>query len=159
MRVASYNPNFLESYSIMISSNGDDDWYYWTAEDFLNESADFKTRGISLKEYAGQEIYIAFRLRSKNCEHLILDNIELYNGTILPTAINDVADAAVNVTVSGNRIDVEGEDVVAVNLYSADGSLVAQSNGSLSTADVAAGVYVVNVVTETSTYNKTILVK
>lgn len=157
--VASYNPDFLESYSIMISSNGDDDWYYWTVEDFLNESADFKTRGISLKDYAGQKIYIAFRLRSKNCEHLILDNIELYNGTILPTAINDVADAAVNVTVSGNRIDVEGEDVVAVNLYSADGSLVAQSNGSLSTADVAAGVYVVNVVTETSTYNKTILVK
>ena len=112
-----------------------------------------------MKDYAGQEIYIAFRLRSKNCEHLILDNIELYNGTILPTAINDVVDAAVNVTVNGTTIEVCGDGVVAVNLYSADGSLVAKSNGNLTAADVATGVYVVNVVTETSTYNKTILVK
>ena len=76
---ASFNPNFLEDYAVMISSNGDDSWYYFTKEEYIQESADFKTRGIDLSEYAGQSIYIAFRLRSKNCEHLILDNIELYD--------------------------------------------------------------------------------
>ncbi|MBO5866057.1 MAG: choice-of-anchor J domain-containing protein [Bacteroidaceae bacterium] len=158
--VASYNPNFLETYSIMISSNGDDDRWYFIEEEYKNESADFKTRGISLADYAEkEEIYIAFRLRSKDCEHLILDNIELYGGAILEAGINGVADAAVNVAVSGDRIDVCGEEIVAVNLYAADGSLVAKSNGNLSTVGVAAGVYVVNVVTETSTYNKTVLVK
>ena len=79
--VASFNPYFLETYYVMISSNGNDTWYYFTEEEYVNESADFKTRGIDLSDYAGQEIYIAFRLRSENCEHLILDNIELYGGT------------------------------------------------------------------------------
>lgn len=78
---ASFNSNFLESYSVMISTNGDDSWYYFTEEEYTAESTDFKTRGIDLSEYSGQDIYIAFRLRSKNCEHLILDNIELYGGT------------------------------------------------------------------------------
>ena len=79
--VASYNPNFLESYEVKISTSGDDSFYYFTEEEFIAESAEFKTRGIDLSDYAGQSIYIAFRLRSKNCEHLILDNIELYGGS------------------------------------------------------------------------------
>lgn len=80
--VASFNPNFLETYSVMISTNGDNSWYYFTEETYLNESADLKTRGIDLSGYAYQDIYIAFRLRSENCENLILDNIELYGGTM-----------------------------------------------------------------------------
>ena len=79
--VASFNPNLLEDYSVMISTNGDDSFCYFTEEEYLAESADFKTRGISLSEYSGQDIYIAFRLRSENCDNLILDNIELYGGT------------------------------------------------------------------------------
>ena len=79
--VASFNPYFLENYSVMVSTSGDDSWYYFTEEEYVAESAEFKTRGIDLSEYAGQDIYIAFRLRSKNCEHLILDNIELYGGS------------------------------------------------------------------------------
>ena len=79
--VASFNPYYLESYAVMIHTNGDDPWYYFTEEEYIAESADFKTRGISLSEYSGQDIYIAFRLRSKNCEHLILDNIEVFGGT------------------------------------------------------------------------------
>lgn len=159
--VASYNPNFLETYSVMISTNGDDDWYYYTEEEYLNESTDFKTRGISLSEYANEEeIYIAFRLRSKNCEHLILDNIELYGGSVLETGICDVADGSFNISVSGNRIDVDGNGVVCVELYAADGVLVARSNGnSLTATGVASGVYVVKVVTADAAYSKTILVK
>lgn len=79
--VASFNPNYLESYSIMVSTNGDDSWYYFTEEEYIAESADFKTRGISLSEYSGQNVYVAFRLRSENCENLILDNIELFGVT------------------------------------------------------------------------------
>ncbi len=79
--VASFNPYFLETYSVMISTNGDDSWYYFTEEEYVAESAEFKTRGVDLSGYNGQNVYIAFRLRSENCEHLILDNIELYGGS------------------------------------------------------------------------------
>lgn len=79
--VASFNPNYLENYSIMVSTSGDDSWYYFKEEEYVSESADFKTRGISLSEYSGQDIYVAFRLQSENCEHLILDNIELFGVT------------------------------------------------------------------------------
>ena len=159
--VASYNPHFLETYSIMISENGDDDWYYWTKEEYYNESSDFKTRGISLKDYAGkEEIYIAFRLRSKNCEHLILDNIELYGGTILETGINGVCEGVVNVSVSDNTIQVGGEGIVSIKVYAANGSLVAKNTGnSLIASGVASGVYVVNVQAADSVYNKTVVVK
>ena len=80
--VASFNPNYLETYSVMISSNGDDSWYYFTEEEYHLESPEFKTSGLDLSSYASDTIYIAFRLRSKNCEHLILDNIELYGGEV-----------------------------------------------------------------------------
>lgn len=157
--VASYNPNFLESYSIMISSNGDDDWYYYTEEEFLNESADFKTRGISLAEYAEKdEIYIAFRLRSKNCEHLILDNIELYGGTIVETGINEVAESPFSVSVNNGEIAVDGEGIVSVELYAANGALVAKSDRGICKV-VADGVYVVKVVMENGVYNRTVVVK
>lgn len=158
--VASYNPNFLESYSIMISSNGDDDWYYYTEEEYINESADFKTRGISLSGYAGEEeIYIAFRLRSKNCENLILDNIELYGGTVLETGICSVADGSFNIEARGNRIDVAGDGILSIKVYAANGGIVAKSDDDSLSVAVASGVYVVNVTTDNTTYNRTILVK
>ena len=158
--VASYNPSYLETYSIMVSTNGDDDWYYFTEEEYHNESADFKTRGISLSDYVGKETYIAFRLRSKNCEHLIIDNVELYGGEIVETGIDGVCEGAINVSVSDNTIQVAGEGVVSIKVYAANGSLVAKNNGnSLTATGVASGVYVVNVQTADSVYNKTVVVK
>ncbi len=79
----SFNPYYLETYSIMISSNGNYKESYFTEEEYTIESADFKTRGIDLREYADQKIHIAFRLKSKNCEQLVLDNIGLYGGYLI----------------------------------------------------------------------------
>ncbi len=76
--VASFNPNFLETYSIMVASR-DSDSYFYTEAQYVAESADFKTRGLDLSAFAEKNIYIAFRIQSKNCEHLILDNIELHS--------------------------------------------------------------------------------
>ena len=119
--VASFNPNFLESYAIMISTNGDDSWYYFTEEEYIQESADFKTRGINLSEYNGQNIYIAFRLRSKNCEHLILDNIELHGGSLVElldvTATSDPAEGKVE-KLDKFTVTFENVESVAIEQYS-----------------------------------------
>lgn len=158
--VASFNPVFLETYSVMVSTNGDDSWYYFTEEEYIAESPDFKTRGLSLGEYAeNAEIYIAFRLRSKNCENLILDNIELYGGDVA-TSVTNVVENAYNVTVNANAVEVEGPAVESVALYTASGALVARANENrLSVSGLAAGVYVVNVTTGGAVYNKTVVVK
>ncbi len=116
--VASFNPNFLESYAVMISTNGDDSWYYFTEEEIVFESAEFKTRGIDLSEYSGRDIYIAFRLRSENCEHLILDNIEFYGGAAVEfldiTATVDPEEGMVD-TLDRFTVTFENVESVAID--------------------------------------------
>ena len=134
--VASFNPYFLETYSVMISADGNDTWYYFTEEEYVNESADFKTRGIDLSDYAGQEIYIAFRLRSENCEHLILDNIELYGGSAVELLdVTATVDPEEGVVAKLDEFTVTFENVesVAVDEYSYDMPYIAMitENNSL----------------------------
>ncbi|MBR2637468.1 MAG: choice-of-anchor J domain-containing protein [Bacteroidaceae bacterium] len=157
--VASFNPSYLESYSIMVSTSGDDSWYYFTQEEFINESADFKTRGVSLAEYANEEsIHIAFRIRSKNCENLILDNIALYGG--MSTGIENISDKAFNIVVENNNIEVTGDDVISVALYNANGILAEESYGkNISTNNLKNGIYVIKVTTNSRTYNQKIIIK
>lgn len=145
--VASYNPNFLESYSVMVSSNGDDSWYYFTEEEYPLESADFKTRGIDLSSYKDKdEIYVAFRIRSKNCEHLVLDNIELYGCEV--SAVEAIDAENVLVKVSADAITVVGAETEVISISDMNGREVAVANGNeISTESLSAGVYVVRVTT------------
>lgn len=145
--VASYNPHFLETYSVMVSSNGDDSWYYYTEEEYHLESAEFKTRGIDLSEYASKDtIYVAFRLRSKNCEHLILDNIELYGGEVGAVESIEVNDASINVT--DGAIVVVGTEVEEITICDMNGrNVVIAKTNEVSTADLSTGVYVVQIKT------------
>lgn len=152
--VASFNPHFLETYNVMISSNGDDNWYYFTEKEFISESADFKTRGISLESYSDASIYIAFRLRSKNCEHLIIDNIGLYGGAL--TGVEEVGEGAYYITAGEDWIEVKGEGVDSVEIYRSNGTLV---SGTLSARGIESGVYVVKVTTDSGTYSQKVIVK
>ena len=140
---ASFNPYFLEDYAIMISSNGDDSWYYFTEESYTSESEDFKTRGLSLSDYSGQEIYIAFRLRSKNCEHLILDNIELYGGEgslpnepevgDAPTAFDPAAQSEVKNELRSFTIIFNEEDYPNTMSFAADSTAQVYEDNELIT--------------------------
>lgn len=115
--VSSFNANYLEDYAIMISTNGDDSWYYYTEAEFIAETPDFKTRGIDLNEYVGKSIYIAFRLKSKNCEHLILDNIELYGGEkVTPLNIEATVTPTEGVVEKLDKFTVQFENVESVTL-------------------------------------------
>lgn len=114
---ASYNQYYLETYSIMISTNGNDDTsYYFTEEGYVMESTDFKTRGIDLREYAGKEISIAFRLSSKNCEHLVLDNIALYGGSMVePLDVKATATPTEGIIEKLDNFTIEFENVESVS--------------------------------------------
>ena len=156
--VASFNPNFLESYSIMISSNGDDSWYYFTEEEFQLESPNFKTRGVDLSSYASKEIYIAFRIRSKNCEHLILDNIELYGGEI--SAVDQITINELFVNVNDNTIEVVGTDVEKIVVCDMSGRTVAEAdNNEVSIQELNTGVYIASIYTADGVITKKIAKK
>lgn len=157
--VASFNPNYLESYSVMVSTNGDDSWYYFTEKEYLNESAEFKTRGIDLSWYASYEtIYIAFRIRSENCEHLILDNIELYGGEI--SAVNEVNIDNVVVNITDSSIEVAGAEVEEIVVCDMNGRNVAIAHANeISIQDLATGVYVARISTADGVITKKIVKK
>lgn len=145
---ASFNPNFLESYSIMVSSNGDDPWYYFSEESFYYESADFKTRGVDLSLYAGKEIYIAFRLHSKNCEHLIIDNIALYGGNVTSGIEDVVGSEAAEIRISNETITVNGAEVKEMVIYNVSGATIATTTSEqLSINSLAPAIYMVRVTT------------
>ena len=157
--VASFNPNFLETYSIMISTNGDDSWYYFTEEEYVAESANFKTRGISLSGYADTDsVYIAFRLRSKNCEHLILDNISVYGAEA--SEVENVATVSPCIMTQRNEIIVNGVDVTELAVYDMRGRMVATTaDDTLSTAGITAGVYLVRVTTPEKVYTEKVVIR
>ena len=157
--VASFNPHFLESYSIMISTNGDDSWYYFTEESFYAESADFKTRGIDLSSYANTDsVYVAFRLRSKNCEHLILDNIELHGVEL--TGVADVVNENMTVVVENDAVVVRGVDAQQVALYDMSGREVARVAGNrLDVQDLSKGIYIVQIKTLDKVYSDKVIMR
>lgn len=157
--VASFNPNFLETYSIMISTNGDDSWYYFTEEEFVAESADFKTRGISLEWYANTDsVYVAFRLRSKNCEHLILDNISIYGAEA--TAVQSTIAVSPRIMTQYNEIIVNGVDVTELAVYDMRGRMVATTTReTISTTGLVAGVYMVRVTTPDKVYTEKVVIR
>ena len=157
--VASFNPNFLESYSIMISTNGDDSWYYFTEEEYIAESANFKTRGISLSNYANTDsVYITFRLRSKNCEHLILDNISLYGAEL--SAIEQATIEKPAIMVQNDQIIVNGADVTELAIYDMGGRIVANTtNNTFSTTSLNAGIYLVRITTHNNIYTEKVVIK
>ena len=104
----SFNPNYLETYEIQVST--DPTWYwlnYSTAATVKNESIYTKSRGVDLGSYAGKEIWVAFRVRTTGGEALILDNIGIY-GDVTASSIditNDSTDAPVEYfDLQGRRV-------------------------------------------------------
>lgn len=127
-------PNLLETYSVMISTTGDnpDDFTPLTT---VSEEGYFWTRHyLSLAEYAGQKVYIALVHNSDDCYLLALK--DLYAGEISDVLLDtrmagshyfgETDNASFDVEISNYGSAVEFE---SFSLSSADGKFSATADG------------------------------
>jgi LPXTG-motif cell wall-anchored protein len=73
----SQDPLYLESYEVWISTASADPADFTLLQSFADEPSTFQQHYTNLSAYAGQTIYIAFRLVSNDMFVLVLDNIGL----------------------------------------------------------------------------------
>lgn len=69
-----YN-DYLEDYKVMVSTGNDDTGSFKELFSVNGESYFWKTHTVSLKQFAGQKIYIAFVCTSLNKYILAIDNM------------------------------------------------------------------------------------
>lgn len=126
---SSGNDIFLETYKVCVSDslvNPNDGWYS-TSLTVSSESITPKTRGISLKKYAGKKVYVAINLCTAGGDFLVLDNLALYGVTNTATGISDISrDASADTpsavyTIDGKRISSPQKGL----------NIVRQANGSV----------------------------
>ncbi len=121
----SFNPNYLETYEIQIST--DPTWYwlnYSTAATIKNESIYTKSRGVSLADYVGKEIWVAFRVRTTNGEALILDNIGIYG---------DVTTSTLDITTDSSDAPVEYFDLQGRRVLNPSAGIYLRRQGHITT--------------------------
>ncbi len=163
---ASSNLDYRETYSLMIyhcdENNPWDEnipYDYNRIEHYIKIDTLSKTHGISLSEYAGDTIYIAFRLNSKNCETLLLDNIGIYGANYVSN-IENIKKETHNIIVDNGRIRVEGIIPTSITLVDINGRIVAQTIGQeLSISNITEGIYIVTIATDNGTYREKIIIK
>lgn len=146
----SYSETYPETYNVRVSTTTPDPNWFTTVQHVTNENyigKNLATRGISLADYAGQEIYIAFQLVTSDGDLFVLDNISLYGDIELsdPSGINNVeTENGANVTVAGNEIIAEGAK--AISVYDTAGRQLANSStGRADISSLSSGIYMVKV--------------
>lgn len=146
----SYNTNYPERYDVKVSKGDDYWWDYTTLYSNNAEEVSPQTRGISLGSYEGETVYVAVNVRTSNGEAFILDNLGVYGD--IEVATSGISDAAArqpeSITISGDRLTVNGQDVEAISIYALDGSLIAEVKGaSIDIARLPKGLYIARVAT------------
>ena len=172
--VASGNPDYLESYEILVSSTGSAIADFTAApvltvtdEISVNdETGAFSTRTVNISSSVGKTIYIAFRHRSTDEYLLFLDNIKVTVGgtasvdkalassfTVSPNPTNSI----INISNANNTLfsavtvaDINGRTVKSSKF---DGVANAQINVS----DLASGVYMMTVTSDKGNITKKIV--
>lgn len=145
----SMNQTRLENYQVKVSATEDSQYEYSKELEVTLESITPKTRGISLAEYAGKDVYVAINLRSEICDILLLDNIGFYGDCSFGgTGIDSPAMGRDGFTVSGGVLTAGNAE--AIVLRDTGGRTVAIADGgALSIASLAPGVYIATVKTAT----------
>lgn len=142
---ASGNPGFLETYNVCVSdgSTNPADYWYTSEAKISNESVNSKTRGISLDDYAGKDVAIAFNLKTEIGDFLSLDNIGVY-GSATTTGINATpgdAEADQTITLVGKTIYAPGASLITLTDLS--GRTVLKADGQAADASsLKPGIYV-----------------
>ncbi len=151
----SYNPKFLDSYSVKVSKS-DDVWYnYSTVFSSNNVPASVQTEGIDLSAYKDCDIYVAFNITTTNGEALILDNMGFYGDVeLIQSSITDIAgDAAENIAISvvGDTAYAP-EDTKAIAVYDLGGRMMLSADGNkIDISALAPGFYIARAVTPRGT--------
>lgn len=140
----SFNQQFLEDYQIMVSATEDNSAAYTEVLNVEGETAEPKTRGISLADYDGKDIYIAIRLRTKGGDCLLLDNIGIYTGST-GTGVTAVTGEGEGIMISGNELRAaEGTKSIAISDTAGRTTLTAEGN-VVSLSSLPAGIYIATV--------------
>ena len=149
----SYNVKFPEYYDVKVSQT-DDVWYnYSTLYTNKAEEISPQTHGVSLAAYEGKDIYIAVNIRTSNGEVLVLDNLGVYGDIEKSTSgVDSVSGAAATVKVEGDMLKVYGAEVASIEVYAADGRLVAKTEAAeLGLSGLSKGIYVARVASASGT--------
>lgn len=129
----SQDDGFLEAYEVYISTTGNDtsDFLAQTMVDTVfTERNDYTIRALSLVDYAGQDIYVAFRQVSDDKFVLTLDNFKVSNITPLDIGAASLAYGSPSpgdtVAFSIEVVNYGSDTVTAFDLcYSVNGGAVA----------------------------------
>ena len=160
------NEDYLEDYQVMISTTDNAVASFEELVDVPNELNTGNYRTVSLEEYIGETVYIAFRNIGTDQYVMLLDNITVTaDGTagvnnilaskfsVYPNPANNVINLsnAENILISGVVIsDLNGRTVKNVAF---DGVASAQIN----IADLSAGMYMMTVSSDKGTMTKKIV--
>lgn len=140
----SYDSRYLEDYQVLVSTGGDSSADFTELLNVEGESTDIKTRGLSLADYAGKDVYIAIRLRTKNGNCLLLDNMGVYIDKTA-TCITTVSGAEQGVVISDNELRA-AEGVKSIVVSDVAGRVMRTADTNVVTlSSLPAGVYVATV--------------
>lgn len=145
----SYNEQYLEDYQIMVSATDDNTSSFTELLNVEDETPILKTRGISLAEYDGKDVYIAIRLRTKNGDCLLLDNIGVYTKT--SSGINAVTGSSEGIVISGNELRA-AESTKSIVISDTAGRVTLSADANVvSLSSLPSGIYIATVKTADGT--------
>ena len=79
----SISPIYHDQYRVCVSTGEDQWWDYSEALAIDDEDEYVATRGIDLSQYAGQDVYVGFKIITRDGEALLLDNLSFYGDVML----------------------------------------------------------------------------
>ena len=79
----SISPIYHDQYRVCVSTGEDQWWDYSEALAIDDEDEYVATRGIDLSQYAGQDVYVGFKIITRDGEALLLDNLSFYGDIML----------------------------------------------------------------------------
>ena len=137
---SAFSTSAYEDYELCVSTEADK-WYDYNAiYSVKGEDEWSKTHGVSLGAYNGKDIYIAFHLKTKGGNALILDNIGIY-GDAKKAGVEGVSVSELSLICEGNTLLCNTEARIAVTAM--NGMRVAEGNGTtLDISTLPAGIYI-----------------
>ncbi len=140
---ASYNPSFLERYSVQVQDNTSSYPYFSSVYSVAAETNVPKTHGVSLANYAGKNISFGFNITTANGDALILDNIGIYDNQKGETT--SIEDPLANAIVISNN-EVRSVGAHSIILTDMLGRTIRSVAGeTLDLTNVPTGIYVATI--------------
>jgi|GEM_PF-6690051 len=154
--VSEFMPFYLETYSLMISTDGLNLSSFKEIYKETLPQPEFRTLEFSLDEYAGEDIYIAFRHHESFDEYILLiDNVKVEETTddvaidmVENSQIRIYPNPATDVLTVSSQSEMEKVSIyntAGIELYS---MVVGSNEHRVNVERFAAGIYILKVITE-----------